>query len=305
MNLSDFGPQRGQEPKLLRRIRAHQSWYRLEVIGATTWGTTPPPDPREIGSILPVDHAAKGNNFISAAAHQAYLNRRNLGWGVEPYRCERYLTSSQAMTFNLFASLSLDLAWLARVLARLGVDETGQPQELHLEYQPRFRGAGHLDKTVADVFVKTDRGGIVVETKLADQFSKRRTSFAAHGYYEYVNSRTPLWAIGKPHFEAGAQEQMARVHALGSLAANSPATLMFIHHPLDSLSPIKVERYRDLLLNPAQLRVVCLDRFVDTLAQTALSNEQRAYVDRLRVRYLDMSLSDDVFRAMEIVRRSA
>ena len=290
------------EPRLLRRIRAHQSWYRLEVIGSAAWGTTPPPNAQEIGSILPSDYAARGGNFVSHEAHEAYLKRRTLGWGVEPYRCERYLTSSQAMTFNLFASLGNDLVWLARVIENLGIDGNGQPQELHLECQPGFRGAGHLDKTVADVFVKTDNGGIVIETKLADQFSKRRASVRARDFYEFVNRRTPLWVVENPHFEAGAQEQMARVHALGSLAANGPATLVFVHHPLDLLAAIKVEKYRGLLLDPEQLRVVRLDRFVDSLTQTALSDEQREYANRLRVRYLDMSLSEDAFCAMETAR---
>lgn len=255
-----------------------------------------------MGSILPQTHAAKGANFISAEAYEAYSNRRAIGWGVEPYRCERYLTSSQTLTFNLFASLGHDLAWLTRVLKRLRVAGAGEVHELSLEFQPKHRLAGHLDKTVADAFVSTDRGGVVIETKLADQFSKRRTIARARSYYDLINTSVPLWISEDMHFETGAQEQMARVHALGSLESNSPSTLLFIHHPLDSLSAAKIEKYRDLLLNPAQLQVVRLDHFVDALGQSAVFDEQRTYVDRLRVRYLDMHLSEGVFQAMEAAR---
>lgn len=255
-----------------------------------------------MGSILPLEYSSEGANFLSDAAWHHYKERRKLGWGVEPYRCERYLTSSQALTFNLFAPLADDLSWFDRTLEELGIPYEGLSRRMHMEFQPQFRGEGHLDKTVADAFVESENGGLVIETKLADQFSRRRISDRALDFYSWINKEIPIWRDVDTGFAHGAQEQLARVHALGTLASRGSSVLLFLHHPLDTLSCSKAETYRDLLHRPDEFRVVGLDRFADALLSTAQSREHRRYVANFRTRYLDLCLSDEVFNAMERAR---
>lgn len=304
MELDIYGPQRRADPKLLRRIRAHQSWYRVEVLRAQEWGATPPPNAREMGSILSAKWAEKGVNFTSREALAAYRERRLIGWGVEPYRCEHYLTSSQTLTLNLFAPLGNDLGWLTRVLSALGMAEVGRAENLQIEHQPSLRSAGHLDRTIADAFVGTSYGGVVIETKLADQFSKRKASVGAQEFYELANSKMRIWRGRQSSFEKGAQDQLSRLHALGSLISDVPAHVLFVHHPLDTKSPLGAERYRDVMENPELLHVIDLGRLIDVLRDTARSSRQRSQVDSLYLRYLATGLSDGIFEEMEAVRLS-
>src|SRR5687768_10941951 len=89
--LERIGPQLKGETGLAQRLRFHQSWYRLEVLGQDSFGSTPPPRSRALGSILTSDAAALGMNFSSAAAAELYSRRRAEGWGLDPIRCTRYL----------------------------------------------------------------------------------------------------------------------------------------------------------------------------------------------------------------------
>lgn len=255
-----------------------------------------------MGSILPLEFSTEGANFLSDSAWHHYKERRKLGWGVEPYRCERYLTSSQALTFNLFSPLADDLSWFDRTLEELGIPYKGVSRRMNLEFQPQLRGEGHLDKTVADAFVEGENSGLVIETKLADQFSRRRISDRALNFYSWINKEIPIWRDIDTGFAHGAQEQLARVHALGALASRGPSVLLFLHHPLDTLSHSKAETYRELLHRPDEFCVVDLDRFADGLLSTARSRDHRRYVANFRTRYLDLRLSDAVFSAMERAR---
>lgn len=299
MKLDLYGPQRPAEPKLLRRVRAHQSWYRVEVLGFSEWGVTAPPSESEMGSVLTASDAKSGANFESPAALEAYRKRRRQGWGVEPYRCERYMTSSQTMTFNVFAPVAAAPAWLMRSLDVLGY---GRPVgDFRIEYRPSLRRRKWLDKTVIDAFVPTSKGGLVVETKLADQFSKRGTTRMAGDFYEQLNGETGLWRTAT-EFEAGAADQLARVHGAGSAVAGRAADLLVVHHGLDTATPRKMEAYRELLTNPARLRALPLDAVLDVLQDTASNAGQRETVEKLRTRYTDMPLSRSIFEELEANR---
>jgi len=302
MDARSLGPQRPGDPKLLRRIRAHQSWYRAEVLNLDDWGVTAPPHSREYGSILTSKAAESGANFTSVMAAEAYRRRRLTGWGVEPYRCERYLTSSQTLTLNLFAPLAVDLDWLNRVLDSLDLAGVGRPEWLEIEYQPRFLRAGRRDRTLADAFIKTASTGIVIETKLADQFSRRWSTVVGSSFYEQVNAEFSLWNSSQMEFDTPARDQLGRVHALGALAATSSPPIIMIHHPLDESGAKNAQRYRELLQEPSLLKILDLEHFIRTMMDAARSDAQRNIAEQLLLRYVAHELSDDAFSILEETR---
>ncbi|WP_370544945.1 hypothetical protein [Frigoribacterium sp. VKM Ac-2530] len=302
MEVHALGPQRRGDSRLLRRIRAHQSWYRLEALGLSSWGATAPPNVSEYGSILATEAAAEGANFTSTVAFEAYKLRRKGGWGVEPYRCERYLTSSQTLTINFFAPLAADLPWLSRFLDALGLAAGGAAQALELEYQPAFRRAEHLDRTLADAFVQTSTGGVVFETKLADQFSRRWSTVVGNPFYEQVNRELQLWNSPRSTFDTTAKDQLARVHALGALAAGAPPPIVVIHHPLDDVGALNAEGYREVLQDPSLLTVMDLASALQRMGETATTKPQREMVQDLRRRYTAHELSEEAFGALESLR---
>lgn len=299
MNLEIYGPQRKAEPLLLRRIRAHQSWYRADILGLREWGTTAPPSRTEMGSVLTLPDARRGANFVSNEARSAYNDRRTRGWGVEPYRCEHYMTSSQTLTFNVFAPLAADLAWMARSLNLLGYDSAAG--NFSFEYRPEIRRSSRLDKTVIDGFIPTSSGGLVIETKLADQFSRRGASIGASGFYGSINRELLLWKHNTK-FEVGAVDQLARVHGAGSASIGTAAELLLVHHPLDTRTPIRAEAYRQILQDPSRLRVLALDHLLDSFMHASISSLQRQKIERLQARYTNMDLSHAVFSELESAR---
>lgn len=100
----------------MRRTRFHQSWYRAHALGLRRWGAAPGPRGGPLGSVLHEEDAATGANFTSDSAKRLFLNRHSEGWGVDSTRCLRLLTSSQALTFNLFGPLVEDPDLAAHVL---------------------------------------------------------------------------------------------------------------------------------------------------------------------------------------------
>lgn len=285
----------------MRRIRAHQSWYRADVLGLREWGTTAPPSRAEMGSVLTLPDADSGANFASTEARRAYQDRRTRGWGVEPYRCERYMTSSQTMSFNVFAPVAADPGWMARTLDLLGYSASAG--EFQFEYRPEIRRSSRLDKTVIDGFIPTVSGGLVIETKLADQFSRRGTSIGASEFYDTINREVPLWK-DNPTFKIGAVDQLARVHGAGSASIGTAAELLLVHHPLDATTPMRAEAYRQIMQDPSQLRVLALDHLLDAFMNASNTLLQKQKVERLRTRYTDMDLSHAVFSELESVRLS-
>lgn len=203
------------------------------------------------------------------------------------------------MTFNLFAPIVADPAWMARSLDLLGYSASAG--EFHFEYRPEIRRSSRLDKTVIDAFVPTATGGLVIETKLADQFSRRGTSLGASEFYDAVNREVPLWK-NDTTFEIGAVDQLARVHGAGSASIGAATELLLVHHPLDTRTPMRAEAYRQIMQDPSQLRILALDHLLDAFMHASNNSLQKVKVESLRTRYTDMGLSHDVFSELESVR---
>jgi hypothetical protein len=203
------------------------------------------------------------------------------------------------MTLNLFAPLAADLKWLDRILESIGLAHVGGAQRLEIEYQPKYLRAGRRDRTLADAFIETKSTGIVVETKLADQFSRRWSTVNGSSFYEQVNAEFGIWNALPGGFDTPAKDQLGRLHALGTLAATSPTPIIMVHHPLDEAGAAHAERYRELLREPSLLRIIDLESLIRSMVDTARSASQRNVAEQLRLRYVAHELSDDAFRILE------
>jgi hypothetical protein len=131
--LAELGPQLPAESGLPARIRFHQSWYRRLILGRAAFGAAPAyAGGRALGSILSAEDADAGLNFVTQSAKSLFTWRRRQGWAVDPVRCTSYLTSSQALTLNLFGPLRAAPAWASRVLSVLLSIEVHAPTDLIL-----------------------------------------------------------------------------------------------------------------------------------------------------------------------------
>lgn len=173
MSDAAFGPQYAGDDPVTCRLRFHQSWWRVDRLGAPAGvdarGTT-------YGNYLTEADASAGLNFLTPDIHRCALDRIDSGGGVEKFRCTRNLLSSQPMAFNLFGPLHDDPDLAALLLnpllpggvATATVDiEWAPSKKLHL------RDATSFD--VVARYVRADgRNAIAgIETKLTEPFSQR------------------------------------------------------------------------------------------------------------------------------------
>lgn len=266
------------------------------MLDLPTWGSTPAPKPRAIGSILPNAAAADGLNFESSAALEAYRIRRSRGWGVDPNRCERYMTSSQALTLNLLGPLAQDRVWLQAVLRSTVGTAPAKHGRFEIEFAPQHRHGRQLDRTIADAFVELEDGSaLVIETKLADRFSTRNLLIATNPYYRHVNAQLELWDERATRFGDPRLDQLARVHALASVASDQAAQLLLVHHPADTVTPTIAREYQDTLVQGSQVVVVDLGRVIDHMLETATTDRSRSVAQRLYTRYIAHELSDELW----------
>ena len=301
-----IGPQLRGESRAAKRLRFHQSWYRAHVL-RVGYGRLTGPRGRELGSVLTADDGKRGLNFVTVAAHKLYLDRRDAGWGVEPDRCERYLTSSQALAINLMGPLLESTDWLGRVMQSLtGSLGTYEIERAEIEFAPARPSEYLGDKTRVDVFMVLRQGAhrrvVVVEIKYSDRFNSRNVNVVDNPRYAELNRVTAIWRDDwRCHLNQEAS-QLFRCHALAA-AHQSPLEswvsaplLMVWHHPCDSRARPAVERYANLLRDRASTMAVGLDRILEVMRTEAGDGRQRAVVDRLTVRYLAHELSEPSWR---------
>jgi hypothetical protein len=254
----DLGPQNPGDGPLIRRVRLHQSWYRAAVLGLTRWGSTRGRSAKELGSVLTDGAVAAGLNFGSPSAFRLYETRHSEGWGIDP-RCSAYMTSSQAMTINLFGLLGQDDAWLLECLKTwLGRPDLRRVESVELEFAPARRSLHLNDQTRIDVLVVAagDLGTevIAVEVKYADRFNSRLVDISTSPYRELAR-RAGLWADAAKVLGGRRVNQLARVHALAasysiSLGVSAPASLLVLSHEMDASAADVVEEYRMLVDGP-------------------------------------------------------
>lgn len=302
VHLADLGPVSFAESVLAARARFHQAWYRAAVLGIDSYGSSVHGGvsiPR--GSILPAAAAVAGKNFTSEDARQLYRERRARGWGLDPTRCTAYLTSSQALTLNIFGPLVKDSAWFARVLTDVLGAPVTEVLQAHVEHAPHRPSQALGDRTMLDVWVvaRMDDGetlSIAVEVKYSDRFNSRVLPIWANPRYREIANRQqpPLWDLDASATRSRAVNQLIRCHALcvffAQEARATRSQLVVIHHSSDSAAAAVIAEFDDIV-ESGTLRHFDLDSFLLAMARSA-NAAQCQLVAELRTRYVAYHLSD-------------
>ena len=303
MNLAELGPLRVSEPQLSRRIRFHQAWYRHAILGEMEFGSTPPPNSRPLGSILTARAAQDFRNLIGPAAIESYQQRRRQGWGVDPVRTLGYLTSSQALTINLFGALQADLAWCREVLNSAYVEQppVESVYKVDIEYFSPRPSKALGDRTTVDVLISAETCdgplAVSVETKLGDRFNSRVVPLGnAYGALQH------LW---NDQSVASRQEvsQLARAHALAehvsmtsSRGMKGGGRVLLIHHPDDAPAIAIGRAYGGIAREAGSVGTTDIDKFLVMMSQSAPNVGSQILVQKLRRRYGVMNESEPVWQ---------
>lgn len=213
------------------------------------------------------------------------------------------MTSSQALTLNLFGPLLAEPSWFSGLLLRLlGRGRWDGSERSFIEYAPPDRARRTGDRTIADIYVERQSGdateSIVIETKLADRFSSRFVDITRTPHYQTLNAKVNLWNEDLSGDDGRATNQLARVHALGSTYSGVAATLVVLHHPLDQRTPLIAERYRQTLRDPSLLVVGDLAAFIGHMAAASSTPDQLEVARKMSVRYVEMELSAPAWQAL-------
>ncbi|MEU3652846.1 hypothetical protein AB0E67_08325 [Streptomyces sp. NPDC032161] len=302
-DIEAIGPQASGESGIRARIRFHQSWYRQHILKLPRYGSTEPHSgSRSMGSILHPEDAAAGKNFTTPSAVDLYQARRREGWGVDPIRCTRYLTSSQALTINLLAPLKEDPDWAARSLSGLLDMNVKRITKTDIEFAPQRRSLHLGDMTRLDAWIhlETESGplGLALEVKYSDRFNSRHLKVCENPKYQALANETGLWNLSDRRTQSRPVNQLLRCHALAASLWTAThkrgelPSILILHHPSDQSAPKTVELYREALNRPDLLKVASLDQLVSQMAITATSKYQRTAIQTLRIRYLDHDLSE-------------
>jgi len=226
------------------RMRVHQSWYRRNVLRL-------PPGPNHhargevYGSMLRPDDGAAGANFINSKAH-AFVEQRLATdpKHITPDYIRNNLLASQAMCFNLFVPLALDLNLATRLVSALpGMQQVARVTGVRLEYAPPKEKVLN-DETSFDAWFEYelhsgDRGFVAVETKLTEPFSQKKREF---GYrYSRWRNQPQWWWSGheETRFPDKRYNQLWRNHLLAFALLHQPEQrytechCALVSHPLD------------------------------------------------------------------------
>jgi hypothetical protein len=240
-------------------------------------------------------------NFHSAASKTLFDQRRAEGWGIDPVRTQAYLTSSQALTLNLFAPLIASPTWILATLNAVlpAGSALTSVDTVDVEYFSRYPSEALGDRTTIDVVVHARRGArpvvIAIETKLGDRFNSRQVN-VGHAYKRVSD----LWRSPDTPRER-LTSQLARVHALAEHMSRSmysgaePSHLLLLHHGDDPAVPTVFDAYSSAVIASATVRAKSLAQFLDTMHLTARSGSQKELVETLRLRYVDLAPSEPVW----------
>ena len=289
------------------RMRFHQSWYRLHVLGL-------PPGPNLsandalYGSWITEADGFAGRNFITDRIHAAAEKRISDGHGVQPERARRNLLSSQPMCFNLWAPLAHDLALATRLVRALpGLPESLRVTRVIIEHEPDKKS--HLDDgTAFDAFIDYElpdgqRGFVGVETKLTEPFSQHAYEFRT-GYSRWMDAEDWWWRNGaEAQFPDVRINQLWRNHLLGfAMLHQTPPEYAegycaVLYHDGDEKCTDSIAAYRSHL-RPEADRTLLSWRLSDVVAAwdgaAETPNEER-WLTALRLRYLDLPASEEAW----------
>ena len=310
----DLGPQTRDRDAFKRRMRAHQSWYRAAVLNVG-YGVGPNEgSSASYGNYLEVEAAERGDNFLNEHIWEVVQDRIAQGGGVTRYRCLHNLLSSQPMCFNLFGQFVGRPHVATPLFSALLPDVVGEVEDVRVEWAPGPKARYLDDETSFDAFVKVRRAGdgapgfLAIETKLTEPFSQKRYGIDHRPAYASWMSRSDSPWIP----ESGEQvtdlrwNQLWRNHMLAtSLVEDEASPYEFgvpivVHHPLDARGVEAVIGYRELLHDPTSIATFDLRQIIDRWRALSTAHEDRRWIDRFDVRYLQLALSERAAVALRV-----
>lgn len=290
-------------------LRARQGIWRRErglAIGLHRPGGRRDVAPVPLGSLLHPADAVRGMNFASAELF-AYMRRtlatREEGACLSLDRLMRNLLSSEALAFNAFGPLGLDLDLASTVFRRLMPHLVDRVLAITYETAParrtaRFPNDRYLsDRTAFDIALRVDGPGgettIFVEIKLSE--ACQGPAAAHRPRYDEASREVGLHHDpDDPALRSVQLEQFWRLHCLAALAVRHGVTprahLLTIYPELNRHVRTAVRLYASTLREPAGSAMsvgfsgLTLEAFVAVL-DAAGAAQQSTY---LRDRYLDL-----------------
>ncbi|MET4135387.1 hypothetical protein [Pseudarthrobacter sp. PvP090] len=296
----------------LKRVRFHQAWYRVAVLELENYGSLAGSG-AGCGSVLVEADAASSMNFVGERPAREYSHRRAAGWGVDPVRCTKYMTSSQTLTFNMLSdavSRQVECAELFGALS--GRDDLERLTSYHFEYsavgQQHFLG----DRTHIDLLLefKTKDGGtqvVAVETKLADRFSTRRTAGMHGAQYERLQEESGLWISMTASLMDNQTRQLTRCHALAQSVQQTyrprgHATMLTLLHDDDRNGIRSAAAYGHRVAVAGSARIATWGEYLN--AARAANAIPETTLSTLLKRYVDLSASEPSWVAWQQHSRS-
>ena len=307
----ELGPQYPGDNKLAARLRLHQSWCRGHIL-EVPWGTGPGPKATSPwGSMLTREDGAAGRNFLTPEIFALATDRADNKTGtVDEYRLLHNMLSSQPMCFNLFGYLGLYPSLATRTFRALAPD-VAEVTEVRIEYAPEPAKDYLADRTAFDAFVEYRRqsGGLGffgIETKLSEPFSQKEYDTAVYRRWTERPS-SPWHPEGYPNLQRKAHNQLWRnhllVYALQEQSDYERGTIVVTGHPLDTGLEKTIAGYRELLVDPEELRVWSVDRIMEAAEAAIETGAHNEWLVAFRTRYLEMDLSEEAWQAHRAARR--
>lgn len=298
---TEMGPQYQGDNAFAARMRLHQSWYRVGVLGVPC-GTGPTPSStRRLGSMLRRKEGAQGLNFLTPAIFQVAQRRIAAGKGtVEPFRLLHNMLSSQPMCFNLFGPLVDDLDLATTLWQALLPGEVKQVTRVLIEYAPEPAAEYLNDRTAFDAFVEyldtADRSAFTgIEVKLSEPLSQQRYDGPAYRRW-MEGSDSPWRPEARDQVAEKSYNQLWRDHLLAISMINHRDSqfhhgrLMLVRHPGDHHCLSVVQGYQDLLTEDDDTFIdMPLDRLVEAWEGIPLADGLHDWLARFRLRYLNLA----------------
>lgn len=302
-NQIDLGPQYTRDNLLARKLRKHQSWFRVNEL-KLSYGTGPGPnDANYYGNMLTRADGEAGRNFLAPEIFEVVQERIAQGSGaVEKYRLLHNMLSSQPMCFNLFGSLVRDRDLARTLLETLVPERISEVTRAYIEWSPTPVSDYLNDHTAFDAFIEyqTTDGqlfGLGIETKLCEPFSQQEYDRPEYRRW-MLSSDSPWLPESWKKVQHISYNQLWREHLLAfamRTRTGSPyhqVRFLLVHHPEDIECERNYSTYKKLLKNEDDsLFSLPLDQIVDRWLTKVKQEEHVAWLKAFKTRYVDLELS--------------
>ena len=296
----EIGPQYAGDSFLARKMRKHQSWYRLNVLNLP-YGTGPGPnDTSYYGNMLTHADGEAGQNFLTREIFEVVLNRISQGSGaVERYRLLHNMLSSQPMCFNLFGPLVRDHHLAKTLVETLVPERISQVTCVEIEWSPKPASDYLNDHSAFDAFIEYrsvdgEMFGLGIETKLSESFSQKE--YDCLEYRRWMELPDSPWlpdAWNK--VQAIGHNQLWREHLLAIALRSHPMSpythvrLLLVHHPEDHECDRNFSNYKKLLqVEDDSLFSLSLDQIVERWLSVVTKEDQKHWLVSFKNRYINL-----------------